>query len=548
MKPRLLFFTLFFLLTIPALASASSIDLSQLDKLPTLHNGRVKPFSSFAKETVIITTGKSSLDKMSPSQVLFEWFTQPEVWRQNAFLPIPSKELATSLGLDPASKHISPHDTATHAGLSKAIFKIKIKEKEGEELTFLEKKQKELHNRLSYFSASIEGLNWTLIPPQSKITEETAWLPVREIESNPTLSKYKIPFRTMLLTFSERDSDRFNQALMEFRLISEENPSYINALNSYKGIDPLPVEILYNQLSPFHWTWILYGLAFLLLILNLITKLNLFSLLGTISLASGFLLHTGGILLRCIIAGRPPVSNMYESVIWVSWGVVAFTFVLFLFNRSIHLWIASSLVACLGIMLCDHLPAYLDPSITPLVPVLRSNYWLSIHVLTITLSYGALALSMGVAHAQLILQAFASKNKELIEKLALFVYRSIQIGVILLAAGTILGGVWAHYSWGRFWGWDPKETWALIALIGYLIILHARLINWIGAFGLAIGSIIAFLGVVMAWYGVNYVLAAGLHSYGFGGGGLPYVASIIGIDLILVGLLALLGKKKVTVT
>ena len=108
-------------------------------------------------------------------------------------------------------------------------------------------------------------------------------------------------------------------------------------------------------------------------------------------------------------------------------------------------------------------------------------------------------------------------------------------GVLLLAAGTILGGVWANYSWGRFWGWDPKETWALIALLCYILTLHGRIAGWWTQFGLVVASVVCFLAVLMAWYGVNFVLGKGLHSYGFGLGGEMYVASFVGADLLFVG-------------
>jgi len=94
-----------------------------------------------------------------------------------------------------------------------------------------------------------------------------------------------------------------------------------------------------------------------------------------------------------------------------------------------------------------------------------------------------------------------------------------------------MGGVWASYSWGRFWGWDPKETWALIAVLCYLAVFHGRVAGWLDSFGVAFWSSIAFLSVIMAWYGVNFVLGVGLHSYGFGGGGLPYVLLVVAIDV-----------------
>jgi len=114
--------------------------------------------------------------------------------------------------------------------------------------------------------------------------------------------------------------------------------------------------------------------------------------------------------------------------------------------------------------------------------------------------------------------------------------RSTTLLCMLLAAGTILGGVWANYSWGRFWGWDPKETWALIALLCYLLVLHGRVAGWWDQYGLAVASVICFCAILMTWYGVNFVLGKGLHSYGFGLGGESYVAAFIGLDLAYVGL------------
>jgi cytochrome c biogenesis factor len=108
------------------------------------------------------------------------------------------------------------------------------------------------------------------------------------------------------------------------------------------------------------------------------------------------------------------------------------------------------------------------------------------------------------------------------------------VGTLLLATGTMLGGVWASYSWGRFWGWDPKETWAFIALLGYLAILHGRMVGWIREFGMAVGAILGFLLILMAWYGVNFVLGTGLHSYGFGSGGYAYVGGFVAFELLVI--------------
>jgi ABC-type transport system involved in cytochrome c biogenesis permease subunit len=180
------------------------------------------------------------------------------------------------------------------------------------------------------------------------------------------------------------------------------------------------------------------------------------------------------------------------------------------------------------------MPIAMPASIDPLVPVLRDNFWLTIHVLTITLSYAAFLLAWAFGNLMFVFYIIQPARTRENAALHFWLYRIMQLGVLLLAAGTILGGVWANYSWGRFWGWDPKETWALIALLCYLTALHGRLAGWWTEFGLVVASVVCFLAVLMAWYGVNFVLGKGLHSYGFGIGGETYVAIGVVLDLLFV--------------
>ncbi len=180
---------------------------------------------------------------------------------------------------------------------------------------------------------------------------------------------------------------------------------------------------------------------------------------------------------------------------------------------------------------------------SPLQPVLRDNFWLTIHVLTIVSSYAAGALAWGLGCLSLGYYLFGryrdarTGRKAPLATVALagFIYKAMQVAVLLLAAGTILGGLWADVSWGRFWGWDPKEVWALVSLLAYLIILHGRYIGWIGDFGLAAGSVLGAAVIGMSWYGVNFLLGAGLHSYGFGQGGQTEFFSFLVLNLLLLG-------------
>jgi ABC-type transport system involved in cytochrome c biogenesis permease subunit len=222
---------------------------------------------------------------------------------------------------------------------------------------------------------------------------------------------------------------------------------------------------------------------------------------------------------------------MYESVIFVGAGAAVVGLIFECLYRRRYVLLAASVVAAFSLVLADNCPLVLDPSVRPLEPVLRSNFWLITHVMTVTLSYAVFALALGIGNITLGCFLFGSSNRALVGELSRLTYKAIQAGVLLLAAGIILGGVWADYSWGRFWGWDPKEVWALVALLGYLAVLHARFVGWVGQRGLAAAAVVCFSLVIMAWYGVNFILGAGLHSYGFGGGGKGYVFAAVVIQL-----------------
>jgi ABC-type transport system involved in cytochrome c biogenesis permease subunit len=233
----------------------------------------------------------------------------------------------------------------------------------------------------------------------------------------------------------------------------------------------------------------------------------------------------------------------------------------------LHRWpfaLAATFTAFFGACIAWYSPV-LTKGFSPLQPVLRDNFWLLIHVLTIVSSYGAGALAWGLGNIGLLYYLFGryrqptftvatasghrsadgeaahavtmgNRPPEACHELAGFVYKAIQVAVVLLAAGTILGALWADVAWGRFWGWDPKEVWALISLLVYVAILHGRFAGWVGNFGLCVGAVLGASAIVMSWYGVNFVLGEGLHSYGFGQGGQWYVFGGVMVNWVLVGL------------
>jgi cytochrome c-type biogenesis protein CcsB len=242
------------------------------------------------------------------------------------------------------------------------------------------------------------------------------------------------------------------------------------------------------------------------------TKLNniLFGLLALL-----FLIQTIGMGFRWYISGHAPWSDTYESLVYIAWSIM-FAGVVF-FRKSL-MALSATVVMTAVFMFTAHLSG-IDPQITNLVPVLKS-YWLTIHVSIITGSYGFLALGGMLGFMALILFIFRNEHKPHIDKTIKHITAineaSLIIGLSALIVGNFLGGVWANESWGRYWGWDPKETWAYVAIIVYAIVLHLRLIPKLNRpYIFAVASTLAFSTILMTYFGVNFYLS-GMHSYATG--------------------------------
>jgi ABC-type transport system involved in cytochrome c biogenesis permease subunit len=224
---------------------------------------------------------------------------------------------------------------------------------------------------------------------------------------------------------------------------------------------------------------------------------------------------------------------MYESMIFMNWALMIFALGFSLIRRSFVPAIAASFISGFIMIYANLLP--IDSSLDVVVAVLKSNYWLTIHVLTIVASYGAFGLALALGHRHLFLLSTSRLGSHQDDDSSRLIFRVIQLGVILVGVGTFLGGVWANESWGRFWGWDPKETWALITFLGYLVVVHLKYRRKINNFYLALSTIFGFMLVLMTWYGVNFILGRGLHSYGSGSGGTRWIVYYLVAEVFFVG-------------
>jgi len=308
-------------------------------------------------------------------------------------------------------------------------------------------------------------------------------------------------------------------------------------------------ELLYYKLGIFERLFPFYATIGLIMLIGLITMVirgkketSLFvKVLGWL-LFSGFLFHTLGLGLRWYIAGHSPMSNGYESMIFISWVTLVAGFI---FSRKSAFALSATAVLASMTLMVAHL-SFMDPEITNLVPVLKS-YWLTLHVSVITGSYGFLGLGAILGLITLILLSLSNdRNRErisnTIDELTVINYKTLTLGLYFLTIGTFLGAVWANESWGRYWGWDPKETWSLITIIIYSIVIHSRLIPGMkDIFTFNLLSLFAFSSVLMTYFGVNYYLS-GLHSYA-SGDSVP-VPSFVYVTVIVLAALSFLAYSK----
>ncbi len=470
-----------------------------LRRLGIQQGGRVKPLDSFAWETVDRLTGNPRWKGQDPMATVLSILVEPDRWQEEPFLSVPFGPLREALGLDRKSHHVSYSNLISTRKLMRMLPPIVEKQQRGEKLTMLENETMELYDRFVTFHGLIsQELNLVPPPPGGRV-----WGAVLESDGPRAAWEGFLAART-------GDSA---QKLAE--TLQAANPS------AYPARWRLELEVFYNRTAPFRIARFLYLIAALLLLLKFIRAVRpepVEERVGWILFLAALSIHTVGITARVVLGGRPPVSNFYETMLWLPLVAAILALVFERIYRSGLFGFSAAVLGSILLLLADHLP--LDSSISPVVAVLRSNLWLTIHVLMVVGSYAPIALAAVLAHLYGVFYLKGGAGHPALPTVGLFLYRSVQVGVVMLAAGIMLGAVWANASWGRYWGWDPKETWALITLLWFLAVLHGRFAGWLKGPGLAVGTIAGFFLLLMTYYGVSFYLV-GLHSYA-GGNAKPF--------------------------
>ncbi len=478
-------------------------DNLEIATFPTQAAGRIKPLYVLAKENVDFIF--SQKPKMSPTLLFCKLSFLSHV-------DFPEKsELLFKVEHPDAKKFLGIEDNAK--GVSLEILLGKEEELRREYFSRklndgLKKEYNKLLQRMQGFMSIVNGEQWTL-PTMSG--EKITWEPI-----NVHLAKWK------------EDNFQHTEKLL------------IDLATNYEQQEGTKHHLEYR-----YFAWKPYVFALLTTLLSMILLVTLPKARWGLALSIlSLLIQVVAITVRVLISGRAPITNMYETVIFSGFGALVIALFLFMVKKDKIYLLAGLAYNFLTLLMSIFANNMLSPAISPLVPVLRDNFWLSTHVTTVILSYAALAVSWMLANLVLLQKTFQFPFLKHYQENTMvpLIYNAVKIGVILLSAGVILGGVWADYSWGRFWGWDPKETWSLIVLLIYMAILHGKYTSWITPKRFVPLIAFAFLSVMMAWFGVNYILASGLHSYGFSEGGAIFLGSFFTVQILL--LMNYLLKRK----
>ncbi len=516
------------------------------------NGGRIKPIQTLASEILRKVAKQEEFNGQQPTQVFLGMMYNPSQWQSTPLIKVSNPELEEKLG---AKEHyvsfMDFFDEKFNYIITDEV-RAAIRKKPAEQNKY-DKELIKVDERVNICYLVFQG-EFLRIFPKNNDPNNTWFTHLNYQQFTNEDSVFVKGILSMYFSSIEHSIKQNDWKLANNTL------KYIADYQHKFGAKVIPeqskidIEIIYNEVNIFKKLFMYYGLVGLLMLFFLFA--DIFSAKKWKKVAAKtltyllfilFLFHSSGLITRWYISGHAPWSNGYESMIYIAWVTLLAGFI---FSKQSKMTIAATAVLSSLILMVAHLN-FMDPEITPLVPVLKS-YWLMIHVAIITGSYGFLGLGALLGFMNLVLMIFKSaKNKEVVnDKLKELTYiaeMTITVGLFMAAIGTFLGGVWANESWGRYWGWDPKETWALVIVLIYAMILHLRFIPKANnKFLFNLLAVLGFSSVIMTYFGVNYYLS-GLHSYATGDPlPIPTFVPITILVIFITAVIAYFRNKKYT--
>lgn len=506
--------------------------------------GRIKPISTEAVEIVNKITGKSSLFGLTPEQMILGMTTNAGLWQEMKIIKLSNPSIKKVLGLSPEAEYVSFASMFDDEGYYKLAKQVSAaNQKAQSKRDTFDNDIIKFDEKLNIAYLTLKGVLFKFIPIPNDASH--TWIAPNDAFSHPQVSgEVKSMLNDYFVGLQEGIStnkwDNANIALAKLK----ENQRSLSG-----GILPsetrVRAEVLYNHMGLFQkligFYFVLGCGAFVLALISIFKGKNYPTLEKSVLyiFIAGFIAHSFGLALRWYISGHAPWSDSYESMVYIGWSA-GFAGVM-VFRKSILSLAAAAILAAI-VMLVAHM-SFVNPQITNLVPVLKS-YWLTVHVSVITASYGFLGMGALLGFITLLLMILKNKKNALrmneqIRHLVAINEISLIIGLAMLTVGNFFGGIWANESWGRYWGWDPKETWSFVSIIVYALILHLRFVPKLNSvYVFSIASLVGYSSIMMTYFGVNFYLT-GMHSYAASGEHASLPSFVYYIFVVIFGLCVL---------
>jgi ABC-type transport system involved in cytochrome c biogenesis permease subunit len=550
----------------PPLKAAPSVVWTEamfetLSTLPVQDGGRIKPFSTYARFKLLGMNGRSSVKlegdrKLTATQWMADCLFAPETAKTYPMFYVRNDEVLDAIGVE----HEGRKKTERYSYAEIAPQRQTLIKRYQEYAKIDEKKRDSVETQVLHLGSSIFqfeelivsvdrmrsmrmfGREFAIFPPAG---DDPQWLTPNEmvkaaIQPDSGLDAQMVALQKLVDIAAAPENAE--------KPLSDLHASIVGLATGRGEYGKVEMEVTYYKSGFFHWGLGFFAIGFVCVAFCwLVPRLRPLYWVSSLSVLTATIATTVGITYRCIIQGRPPVTTLYETILFVTATLAITALVIEWMNRR---RLALSLAAVLGmggLFLAMRYENFRGADTMPsLIAVLDTNFWLATHVTTVTLGYSAGLLACAIAHVYVIGRAFTPWGKEQSYKsITRMVYGVICFGLFFSTLGTILGGIWANDSWGRFWGWDPKENGALMIVLWELAMLHARKGGYLKDFGFSLAAIFGGIVVAFSWWGVNQ-LGVGLHSYGFTSGIQLILYIFYGFELLVItvaGVAFFAGRK-----
>lgn len=541
-------------------------DASGFGNLPILEGGRIKPLDSLARSSLLLIHSRQGVRyqgrTVGPDEWMLDMLFRPKVADQQPIFVIDDPDVIGLIGAKQTKNRnyfsfadLAPHldEIQKQAATAQPIQPQKRTRFQGAIVNLFERVYLYYKLRNTVQLAGSPGLGWELqslgtpdatlrhqdltqlaqfriLPPTSAASPE-AWQSVGQALSAANagggLHPALVPLAKLNAAYLIDDAPSFNRALAEMNaVVSSLKPTALREASH---------ELVFNRTQPFFVGLSIYFVAFLVLCFSWLIKPELLRPTAFWLLVAGAIVHTLGLVTRIILMGRPPVTNLYSSAIFVGWAAVILGLILERMYRKGFGTVVAAVAGFTSLIVAQNLGESGD-TMGMMVAVLDSNFWLATHVTSITIGYSGTFLAGAIAIAYALRKHIVAKvDPETDKALGDMAYGIICFSLFFSFVGTVLGGIWADQSWGRFWGWDPKENGALLIVLWNAIILHARMAGYVRERGTMVMAIFGNIITAASWFGVN-LLGVGLHAYGFTDNGFWWLLSFWLTQLLCIGL------------